>query len=131
MINKEFEMSNEFKNWDDMTVLEQAATTYAEMYKDAYGFRPRGISTDSWTESQFNKEIDALEIVIREEETLRLEVEAELILKFEDSVTNLMHSGTNRERVIAWLMQEADAEDDPEYFCYKKGLPYNYFHNVK
>ena len=72
-----------------------------------------------------------MEIVIREEETLRLEVEAELILKFEDSVTNLMHSGTNRERVIAWLMQEADAEDDPEYFCYKKGLPYNYFHNVK
>ena len=124
-------MSNEFKSWDDMTVLEQAATIYSEMYKDAYGFRPRGINTDSWTESQFNKEIDALEIVIREEETLRLEVEAELILKFEDSVTNLMHSGTNRERVIAWLMQEADAEDDPEYFCYKKGLPYNYFHNVK
>jgi hypothetical protein len=131
VINKELEMSNEFKSWDDMTVLEQSATIYSDMYKDAYGFRPRGINTDSWTESQFNDALDELGRVIEASETARKEDEAAAILKFEDSVTNLMHTGTNRARVIAWLMQEADAEDDPEYFCYKKGLPYNYFHNVK
>ncbi len=124
-------MSNEFKSWDDMTALEQAATIYSDMYKDAYGFRPRGINTDSWTEAQFNDALDELGRVIEASETARKEDEAAAILKFEDSVTNLMHTGTNRARVIAWLLQEADAEDDPEYFCYKKGLPYNYFHNVK
>ena len=124
-------MSNEFKSWDDMTGLEQAASIYSDMYKDAYGFRPRGINTDSWTEAQFNDALDELGRVIEASETARKEDEAAAILKFEDSVTNLMHTGTNRARVVAWLMQEADAEDDPEYFCYKKGLPYNYFHNVK
>ena len=118
-------------NATTMTKIEQLYSIFWDMYKDAHGVRPRGINTDSWTESQFNKEIDALEIVIRDDETRRLEDEAAAVLKFEDSVTNLMHTGTNRERVVAWLLQEADAEDDPEYFCYKKGLPYNYFHNVK
>jgi undecaprenyl pyrophosphate phosphatase UppP len=32
--------------------------------------------------------------------------------------------------VIAWLMREAEAEGDPEYFCYKKGLPYGYFNRA-
>jgi hypothetical protein len=68
-----------------------------------------------------------LEIVIRNNEALRREDEAAAILKFEDSVTNLMHTGTNRERVIAWLMDAENAGGDFEYFCYLNGLPYGYF----
>ncbi len=120
-------MSNEFKSWDDMTALEQAATIYSDMYKDAYGFRPRGINTDSWTEAQFNDALDELGRVIEASETARKEDEAAAILKFEDSVTNLMHTGTNRERVIAWLMDAENAGGDFEYFCYRNGLPYGYF----
>jgi hypothetical protein len=38
-----------------------------------------------------------------------------------------MHSSTNRERVIAWLMQAEGADGDFEYFAYTQGLPYRYF----
>ena len=114
-------------NATTMTKIEQLYSIFWDMYKDAHGVRPRGINTDSWTESQFNKEIDALEIVIRDNEGLRREDEAAAILKFEDSVTKRMHTGTNRERVIAWLMDAESAGGDFEYFCYLNGLPYGYF----
>jgi hypothetical protein len=38
-----------------------------------------------------------------------------------------MHTGTNRERVIAWLMDAEHANGDHEYFCFTQGLPYGYF----
>ena len=49
-------MSNEFKSWEEMTVLEQYACQFWDMYKDAYGVRPRGIDTSSWTVEQFEAE---------------------------------------------------------------------------
>jgi hypothetical protein len=48
-------------------------------------------------------------------------------VKFEDRVTSLMHTGTCRERVIAWLMDAEHANGDDEYFCFTQGLPYGYF----
>jgi len=38
-----------------------------------------------------------------------------------------MHTGTDRERVIAWLMDAEGANGDFEYFCFTQGLPYRYF----
>jgi hypothetical protein len=46
---------------------------------------------------------------------------------FEDRVANLMHTSTNRQRVIAWLMDAEGANGDYEYFCFTQGLPYGYF----
>jgi len=65
--------------------------------------------------------------VIEQEEIARKESEAEAIVRFEDSVLNLMHTGTNRTRVIAWLMDAEGANGDFEYFCFTQGLPYGYF----
>jgi hypothetical protein len=42
-----------------------------------------------------------------------------------------MHTGTNRERVIAWLMDAEGANGDHEYFCFLSGLPYGYFNEEK
>lgn len=118
---------DEFKSWEEMTVLEQMACQYWDMYKDAYGVRPRGIDTGSWTEADFRKEFEALGKVIEAEEIARKQAEAEAVVAFEDRVANLMHTGTNRERVIAWLMDAEGANGDFEYFCYTQGLPYGYF----
>lgn len=120
-------MSNEFKSWEEMSALEQAQCTYWDMYKDAYGFRPRGIDTSSWTLEQFQDEFVILGQAIEAGEIIRKEAEAKAIIDFENRVQNLMHSGTNRERVVAWLMDAECANGDFEYFCYTQGLPYQYF----
>jgi len=123
-------MSNEFKSWEEMSVLEQMQCQYWDMYKDAYGVRPRGVDTSAWTEEVFMAEFELLGKVIEQEEIARKESEAEAIVRFEDSVLNLMHTGTNRERVIAWLMDAEGANGDFEYFCFTQGLPYGYFKEV-
>jgi hypothetical protein len=120
----------QFKSWEEMSALEQAQATYWDMYKDAYGVRPRGVDTSGWTLEYFEAEFKTLGEAIEQEETARRASEAQAIVKFEDSVANLMHTGTNRERVIAWLMDAEGANGDHEYFAFTQGLPYGYFRKV-
>ena len=79
---------------------------------------------------QFDAEFKHLGAVIEDSENQRKADEAEAIVRFEDRVLNLMHTGTNRERVIAWLMDAEGVNGDFEYFCYLNGLPYGYFKEV-
>ena len=53
-----------FKTWEEMTVLEQYAETYSDMYKDAFGIRPR-VDTSTWTEEDFEKEFSMLSNYLR------------------------------------------------------------------
>jgi hypothetical protein len=119
-----------FKSWEEMSVLEQYACQYWDMYKDAYGVRPRGIDTSTWIESDFETEFAYLGKTIESNYKEQLAAEAKAIVAFEDRVANLMHTGTNRERVIAWLMDAEGANGDFEYFCFCVGLPYGYFQEV-
>ena len=117
----------QFKSWEEMTALEQAQCTYWDMYKDAHGYRPRGVDTSTWTLEDFEQEFASLGSVIQREEADRKTAEAQAIVKFEDRVTSLMHTGASRERVIAWLMDAEHANGDDEYFAFTQGLPYSYF----
>jgi hypothetical protein len=54
----------EYKTWEEMTVLEQYACQYWDMFKDAHGVRPRGIDTSSWTEQDFEQEFACLAGII-------------------------------------------------------------------
>jgi hypothetical protein len=117
----------QFKSWEDMTALEQAQCTYWDMHKDAYGVRPRGIDTSSWTLADFDAEFKVLGEAIEREHADRQAAESNAITKFEARVTSLMHTGANRERVIAWLMDAEHANGDADYFCFTQGLPYGYF----
>ena len=123
-------MTTEFKSWEELTVLEQAQSTYWEIYKDAYGVRPRGVDTSSWTLADFEAEFQLLGEIIKQEAIALKEAQARAIVEFEDRVLNLMHTGTSRDRVIAWLMDAESANGDFEYFCYTQGLPYMYFRKV-
>ena len=123
-------MSNEFTTWDMYSDLQKAQLTYWDMYKDAYGVRPRHVDTTSWTLERFDTEFKILADAIEQSENEGKRLQAEAIVNFEDSVTNLMHTGTNRQSTIQYLMKEAGAENDYEYFCYLKGLPYGYFKQV-
>ena len=124
-------MTTEFKSWDELSKLEQARETYWDMYKDAYGVRPRGVDTSSWTVETFLKEFAYLGLVIEREEIARKEAETKAIFSFEKRVNDLIFSGAkDRATAIRWIHEAEDTQGDDEYLCYTLGLPYQYFRKV-
>jgi len=121
-------MENVMQSWEEMTVLEQMQCQFWDMYKDAYGVRPRGIDTTSWTEADFEAEFQMLGKVIEQEDIARKEAEAEATAKFEQHVTNTICMGAkDRATALRWIMDASQADGDWEYFCFLNGLPYGYF----
>lgn len=120
-----------FKAWEDLSELEQCRETYWDMYKDAYGFRPRGVDTDNWTVEQFMAEFDHLEQVIQERIGEEREAQADAALKFEDRVLQLIGLGAgNRETALRWIDEADGSYGDMEYLCFLNGLPYGYFTKI-
>jgi hypothetical protein len=117
-----------FKSWEEMSVLEQMACQYWDMYKDAYGVRPRGIDTSTWTETDFEQEFASLGSVIEREEADRKVAEAKAMHDFEMRMQTLMMTGArDRATAMRWIHEAEDTGGDDEYLCFTLGLPYRYF----
>lgn len=121
-------MNEVFTSWEEMTELEQMQCQYWDMYKDAYGVRPRGIDTSSWTAYAFQVEFEHLALTIQANEIQRQEAEATAVKNFEQHVINTICMGArDRETALRWIMEASNANGDWEYFCFLNGLPYRYF----
>jgi len=119
---------SEFSSWDEMSELEQARTTWWDAYKDAYGVRPRGIITSSWSLEDFNKELELLGATIQQGEAAQREDEARAVVKFTKRIQDVIEAGSgDRETALRWIHDADGANGDWEYLCYLNGLPYNYF----
>jgi hypothetical protein len=119
---------SEFKSWEEMSVLEQMQCQFWDMYKDAYGVRPRGIDTTEWTEEEFMAEFETLGKVIEREEIARKESEAQASIRFEAQIQSMISSGAkSREAALAWIHEAEGSNGDDEYLCFLLGLPYGYF----
>jgi hypothetical protein len=124
-------MTTEFKSWDELSELEQAQATYWDMYKDAYGVRPRGIDTSTWTLETFLKEFAYLGRVIEREEISRKEAETEATVVFEQRIYTLMYAGAkDRATAIRWIHEAEETNGDDDYLAWTLGLPYQYFRKV-
>ena len=124
-------MTTEFKSWEELTQLEQAQSIYWDMYKDAYGFRPRSIDTSNWTLEQFQDEFVILGQAIDAEEKVRVQSQENAMFSFEKRVDDLIFSGAkDRATAIRWIHEAEDTQGDDEYLCYTLGLPYGYFRKV-
>jgi hypothetical protein len=122
---------SEFTTWEQMSDLEQAQSIFWDMYKDAYGVRPRGVDTSTWTLADFDAEFQLLGEIIKQEDIARKAAETEAIAKFEQHVTNTICMGArDRETALRWIMDASNANGDWEYLCYDLGLPYQYFRKV-
>jgi hypothetical protein len=124
-------MTTEFKSWEELTQLEQARELYWDMYKDAYGVRPRGVDTSTWTLEQFEAEFEGLGVAIESEDKARKEAEAQATVVFEQRIQSLIDAGAkDRATAIRWIHEAEDTQGDDEYLCYTLGLPYQYFRKV-
>jgi hypothetical protein len=119
---------NEFKSWEEMSTVEQYACQFWDMYKDAYGVRPRGIDTTEWTEAQFEAEFVSLAKTIDENYTEQLAREEVAKHDFEMRMLGLLQTGAkDREMAMRWVHEAEGSNGDDEYLCYLLGLPYRYF----
>ena len=117
-----------FKTWEEMSTLEQYSCQYWDMYKDAYGVRPRGIDTSAWTEAEFEAEFVQLAKTIDENYTEQLAREEVAKHDFEIRVLDLLMSGAkDREMALRWIHEAEGSNGDDEYLCFLLGLPYRYF----
>ena len=124
-------MTTEFKSWEELTQLEQAQATFWDMYKDAYGFRPRGIDTSSWTLEQFDAEFEGLGVAIDAAEQERKTAEAKATDVFERRVAELISIGArDLEMAMRWIHEAEDTNGDNDYLAWTLGLPYQYFRKV-
>ena len=111
-----------------MTLVEQYACQFWDMYKDAYGVRPRGIDTSSWTEADFEAEFVRLGKTIDENYKEQLAREEVAQHDFEIRVLDLLMSGAkDREMALRWIHEAEGSNGDDEYLCFLLGLPYRYF----
>jgi hypothetical protein len=116
------------KSWSELSTLERSNSIYWDMYKDAYGTRPRGIDTSNWTVEHFEKEFELLATIISTQEKARLESEQRASHDFEIRIQNLLACGAvNREMALKWIHEAEGSNGDDEYLCYLVGLPYSYF----
>ena len=116
-------------SWEEMSPLEQAQCQYWDMYKDAYGVRPRGIDTSAWTLEEFEAEFEMLGKVIEQEEIARKESETKASARFEEQILSLMTTNSKLDRAgaIRWIHEAEGSQGDDEYLCFLLGLPYGYF----
>jgi len=116
------------KTWEEMSVLEQYACQYWDIYKDAYGVRPRGIDTATWSETDFEREFFRLSVTIAEEDRQRKEAEEKASHDFEMRILSLQQTGAKtRDMALRWIHEAEGSQGDDEYLCFLLGLPYRYF----
>jgi hypothetical protein len=124
-------MTTEFKSWEELTTLEQYSSIYWDMYKDAFGIRPRGIDTSAWTEADFQAEFKELSEIIDREEKVRVQAQQNAVFSFEKRISDLMFSGAkDRATAMRWIHEAEDTNGDDDYLAYTLGLPYQYFRKV-
>jgi hypothetical protein len=116
------------KTWEEMTVLEQMQCQYWDMYKDAYGIRPRHMNLEAMTEADFEAEFKILGEAIEREAAIRKENEFKAEVDFEMRVQSLLASGAkDRTMALRWIHEAEGSNGDDEFLCYLVGLPYGYF----
>ena len=118
----------DFPSWDELSDLEQAQATFWDMYKDAYGVRPRGVDTSGWTLETFRKEFDYLGQLIEREDIARKAAETKAVEAFERRCVELVGMGArDLEMALRWIHEAEDTNGDNDYLAWTLGLPYQYF----
>lgn len=123
------EAMTEYKTWEELSPLEKAQQIYSDLYKDAYGVRPRNWQhINKLTLEQLNAELDFLETVIVQEIALDKAREERAAARFEAEIqANLERGATDRQHAIRWIAQANAVDVDDEAFLeYTMGLKMGY-----
>ena len=122
------ENNMELPSWEDMSHREQLECYWWDMYKDAYGVRPRGIDISGWSDKALSIEMEYLAEVIQREEEARKARQKKSIEEVERIIKELRRCGArDRQMAIEWLHDANSTNGDVEYLAYCLDVPYGYF----
>jgi hypothetical protein len=121
---------------NNRTELQIAQGEYSDLYKDVHGFRPRYSIDVEWNSIEW-LDIQCSNLYVELQEVMASEeiIEKESIVKFEAQVNEIINTGAgNRETALRWLLDAEEdeyAKNDKDFYCFKNGLPYGYFNEIK
>lgn len=98
--------------------------TYSDMYKEAYGFRPRH-DTSSWTKETWKVELDRVEADLEAEIEDEKAREEACVNSFKELVQNTIQCGAgDYDTALRWLTQEENFRDvqDVEQWVWNQGI---------
>jgi len=114
------------RNWEDLSELEQLAQYYSDSYKDANGIRPGGYHGHPKTVEEYDKEIDRLGKVIKEQTKEEAKREKEAYKEWKEFINSYMlKHDVSQSTAIKYDMEAQEASDDVEYYCYVSHLSFD------
>ncbi len=97
---------------------------YSDLYKDVYGFRPRGVTFESV--EKFQRSWDYLVEQLEANQAAERVAQAENVKAFEARIVETISLGAgDRETAIRWIL-DAEETDDREHLEWKLNIPYGY-----
>lgn len=116
------------QTWEQLSHRDQLISIYSDVYKDAYGCRPRGMNFAGETDQMIEQHINHLSEIVARQESEREAAEQAAAERFEKRVAQTIEAGAgDRETALRWIHEAEGTAGDAEYLCYRLGLPYNYF----
>ena len=99
-----------------------------DVYKDAFGHRPRHVETSHWTVQDFKDDIEHCANAMHQNNIIEEQEQDEAADRAERTILSLLMAGArDREMAIRWLMEAHDAGTDRNYLCFLLGVRYGYF----
>jgi len=110
------------------TTIENALSIFSDVYKEAYGVRPRGVDLSALSLSEIESEIEHLSEVAHARVEVEREAEAVAVAQFEAHVADVIATGAGcREAALRWIHEAEETEGDWERLAWALGLPFGYF----
>ena len=99
---------------------------YSDMYKDVYGFRPRGVNFDKHTIKHLNEEMDFLQEMIEDDLKRELVQKNIDIIAFKNLIQETIeHGAGDHATALRWLLEGSEYPEDMEMFIWSTGILYS------
>jgi hypothetical protein len=109
----------------NMSIINELASTYSDLYKDVHGFRPRGMG--ELTIDQYHSEIDWLQQELTKQVEEERITQQQNIIQFEERINNTIQRGAgDRSTALRWIHQAEGTDGDNDYLCFTLNIPYGY-----
>jgi urocanate hydratase len=111
-------------------------TDLSDFHKDAFGFRPRGIYQEWWTEDELEAEYQYLSNVCEENRIMEEAKHHQALLDFNKLIEETISYGaSDRKTAIRWLLQGEEIDvnwsQDVEHFFWNHGLSWEKINEFK